>query len=165
MTVAGCTTAAPTLEAIGQVHLDVFADIRPASTIVEVTTLTYPSLLVEVEGDAAVSGRDATESAFAYRSPDPALGDDGEGRHRRGRHFRRSIRTRHRRGIGRCRRLGRRHPAALLKRVRTERFEEFAELTVTLLVLHWPREEGVYAADPDILHRVAGEVLPRVRQL
>ncbi|MGP4001152.1 RidA family protein [Streptomyces sp. 8N706] len=42
------------LEAIGQVHLDFFADIRPASTIVEVSALAHPSLLVEVEADAVV---------------------------------------------------------------------------------------------------------------
>jgi enamine deaminase RidA (YjgF/YER057c/UK114 family) len=43
------------LEAVGQVHIDFFADILPASTIVEVTALAHPSLLVEVEADAVVS--------------------------------------------------------------------------------------------------------------
>ncbi|MGA4866948.1 RidA family protein [Streptomyces lavendulocolor] len=40
------------LEAIGRVHLSFFAGILPASTIVEVSALAHPSLLVEVEADA-----------------------------------------------------------------------------------------------------------------
>lgn len=40
------------LEAIGRVHLDFFAGILPASTIVQVSALAHPSLLVEVEADA-----------------------------------------------------------------------------------------------------------------
>jgi enamine deaminase RidA (YjgF/YER057c/UK114 family) len=43
------------LEAIGRVHLDFFTDIRPASTIVEVSALAHPALLVEVEADAVVT--------------------------------------------------------------------------------------------------------------
>lgn len=42
------------LEAIGRVHLDFFSEILPASTIVEVSALAHPSLLVEVEADAYV---------------------------------------------------------------------------------------------------------------
>jgi enamine deaminase RidA (YjgF/YER057c/UK114 family) len=41
-------------EAVGQVHREVFADILPASTIVEVSALVYPDLLVEVEADALI---------------------------------------------------------------------------------------------------------------
>jgi enamine deaminase RidA (YjgF/YER057c/UK114 family) len=40
------------LEAIGRVHLEFFADVLPASTIVEVSALAHPALLVEVEADA-----------------------------------------------------------------------------------------------------------------
>ncbi|MCX4820190.1 RidA family protein [Streptomyces sp. NBC_01142] len=40
------------LEAIGRVHLEFFAGILPASTIVQVSALAHPSLLVEVEADA-----------------------------------------------------------------------------------------------------------------
>lgn len=43
------------LEAIGAVHVRVFAHVRPASTIVEVSALAHPSLLVEVEADAVVA--------------------------------------------------------------------------------------------------------------
>jgi enamine deaminase RidA (YjgF/YER057c/UK114 family) len=37
------------------VHRDVFGDIRPAATIVEVAALIDPSLLIEIEVDAARS--------------------------------------------------------------------------------------------------------------
>jgi enamine deaminase RidA (YjgF/YER057c/UK114 family) len=39
---------------IGEVHRRFFADVLPASTIVEVTALAHPSLLVEVEADAII---------------------------------------------------------------------------------------------------------------
>lgn len=42
------------LEAIGAVHVRFFAEVRPASTIVEVSALAHPALLVEVEADAVV---------------------------------------------------------------------------------------------------------------
>ncbi|MFF8957568.1 RidA family protein [Streptomyces sp. NPDC014894] len=44
------------LEAIGRVHIEFFGAVRPASTIVEVSALAAPSLLVEVEADAIVAG-------------------------------------------------------------------------------------------------------------
>ncbi|MFI9586835.1 LLM class flavin-dependent oxidoreductase [Streptomyces sp. NPDC052236] len=43
--------------------------------------------------------------------------------------------------------------------------EAYAKAGVTHLVVHWPREEGVYAAGQEILHRIAQEALPRVREL
>ena len=41
-------------EAIGRVHGEFFADIRPAATMVEVSRLITPGLLVEIEADAIV---------------------------------------------------------------------------------------------------------------
>lgn len=41
-------------EAVGRVHGDYFGDIRPTSTMVEVSRLVDPRLLVEVEAEAIV---------------------------------------------------------------------------------------------------------------
>lgn len=39
---------------IGAVHAEVFGDIRPAATMVEVSALIAPDLVVEIEADAYV---------------------------------------------------------------------------------------------------------------
>jgi enamine deaminase RidA (YjgF/YER057c/UK114 family) len=41
-------------EAIGNAHGEVFREIRPASTMVEVKRLIRPDLLVEIEADAVI---------------------------------------------------------------------------------------------------------------
>jgi enamine deaminase RidA (YjgF/YER057c/UK114 family) len=41
---------------VGAVHAEIFADIRPAATMVEVAALISPELLVEIEVDAYVGG-------------------------------------------------------------------------------------------------------------
>ncbi len=41
-------------EAIGRAHGEVFGDIRPAATMVEVRGLIHPGLLVEIEAEAVV---------------------------------------------------------------------------------------------------------------
>jgi enamine deaminase RidA (YjgF/YER057c/UK114 family) len=40
---------------VGRVHGEVFADVRPAATMVEVSRLIDPALLVEIEVDAVVA--------------------------------------------------------------------------------------------------------------
>ncbi|MGF1662419.1 MAG: RidA family protein [Kineosporiaceae bacterium] len=43
-------------EAVGRVHGQVFGEVRPASTMVEVPRLIAPELLVEIEAEAIVEG-------------------------------------------------------------------------------------------------------------
>jgi enamine deaminase RidA (YjgF/YER057c/UK114 family) len=40
---------------VGRVHAEVFGDIRPVATMVEVTALIAPELMVEIEVDAYVA--------------------------------------------------------------------------------------------------------------
>ncbi|QEC47011.1 RidA family protein [Baekduia soli] len=48
-------TDASRWEEVGRAHGDVFADIRPVTTLVEVSGLLDPRMLVEVEADAFVA--------------------------------------------------------------------------------------------------------------
>ena len=41
-------------EPVGDVHREVFGDIHPAATMVEVAALIHPDLLIEIEADAVL---------------------------------------------------------------------------------------------------------------
>ena len=42
-------------EAIGRAHGEFFRDIRPASTLLEVSKLISPDMLIEIEVDAVIT--------------------------------------------------------------------------------------------------------------
>jgi enamine deaminase RidA (YjgF/YER057c/UK114 family) len=48
-------------EAIGRAHGEVFANIRPATAMVEVKQLIDPDMLVEIEADAVIAGSRASD--------------------------------------------------------------------------------------------------------
>ena len=41
---------------VGRAHSEVFSDIRPATTLLEVSALIAPDMLVEIEADAFIQG-------------------------------------------------------------------------------------------------------------
>lgn len=48
-------------EQIGRAHGEFFRDIRPAATMIEVSRLIDPAMLVEIEADAVITGELPTE--------------------------------------------------------------------------------------------------------
>ena len=77
-------------EAIGRAHGEVFREIRPVATMVEVKALVHPAMLVEIEVDAVVGGsartspRDQGSARSARRAGAPGAGG-GPARKRKGR--------------------------------------------------------------------------------
>ena len=50
-------------EAVAQVHGEFFRDIRPASTIVQVTSLVDPEWFIETEMDAVARGDESSTAS------------------------------------------------------------------------------------------------------
>jgi enamine deaminase RidA (YjgF/YER057c/UK114 family) len=52
-------------EEVGRAHAEFFRDVRPASTLVEVSALVSPEMLVEIEAEAVVG----EETGPNFRDP------------------------------------------------------------------------------------------------
>jgi molybdopterin-guanine dinucleotide biosynthesis protein A len=62
-------------EALGQVHGEVFGQIRPAATLVEVSRLIDPALLVEIEADA-IAGSGGADAVILAGGKAKRMGRD-----------------------------------------------------------------------------------------
>jgi enamine deaminase RidA (YjgF/YER057c/UK114 family) len=69
-------------EEVGRAHGEVFGGVRPASTMVEVSRLVHPDMLVEIEADAEIGAGSALRRS-ARRRPDSARASSSRGRPRR----------------------------------------------------------------------------------
>lgn len=62
------TTSIEDWEKIGRAHGQVFGDIRPATTLIGISRLVAPEMLVEIEVEAIVAGRKAKVPGRTVRS-------------------------------------------------------------------------------------------------
>jgi enamine deaminase RidA (YjgF/YER057c/UK114 family) len=71
-------------EEVGRAHGEVFGSVRPASTMVEVSRLVHPDMLVEIEAEAVIGSRpEARVRRSAPRRPASASASSSRGRPRR----------------------------------------------------------------------------------
>ena len=65
-------------EEVGRAHAEAFGDVRPATTMVEVSRLIDPELVVEIEADATVAASDNTDDADDTDDAGDGVGGDAD---------------------------------------------------------------------------------------